>query len=240
MVYHDVVCLQEIKCTEEQSPIGRLSEEYPYIYFNSCDPTVKKGYSGVVLLSKTKPLRIHYGLTDDYEELEGRAITVEYDNYVLINTYTPNSGQGLKFKQKRLNWNASMTRYIANLRENENEKPVIWTGDLNCAYHDYDVYDGETNTQRKKTPGFTPYERAHFGQILESGMIDAYRQLYPDARKEAYTFFSIRGKMKPSLRGWRLDYYLLSPNLKERVIDVENIQSCDLSDHTPLILTLKQ
>eukprot|EP01084_Bolivina_argentea_P078651 142734_1 len=198
----DIVCFSEMKAKQSQNPCEFRGYELIW-----CECTDKAGYSGTAVLSKTKPLSIVRGIGS--ADGEGRAITLEFDRFYLINTYVPNSGQGLKFKTKRLKWDEAMKQWIKDLQE---KKPVIWTGDLNVAILDFDVYDGETNKNRKKSPGFTPYERENFRNILdELDLVDSYRHLYPKERDNHFTFFTKRSRatdMKKANKGWRLDYFV--------------------------------
>ena len=189
-------------------------------------------------MSKKKPISIQKGI--GCEDGQGRAITLEYDQFYLINTYVPNSGQNLKFKKRRLAWDVAMKKWIDDLQK---KKPIIWTGDLNVAILDFDVYDGETNKKRCKSPGFTPYERENFRNLCdELSLIDSYRHLYPDEREKHYTFFSARARghnMKKENKGWRLDYFMVSKNLINIIDDVQIRKDKSCSDHVPLILLMK-
>eukprot|EP01083_Nonionella_stella_P032243 88273_1 len=211
----DIVCFSEMKAKLSQNPCAFRGYE---IIWNEC--TDKAGYSGTAILSKTKPLSIVRGI--GYMDGEGRAITVEYDKFYLINTYVPNSGQKLKFKEKRVDWDKYMKKWLKKM---QNNKPIIWTGDLNVAFLDFDVYDGETNKNRKKSPGFTPYERENFKNIKnECGLIDTFRHFYPKEREKHFTFFSNRSRgtdMKKENRGWRLDYFMVSKNIINIIDDVQ-------------------
>ena len=174
------------------------------------------------------------------EDAQGRAITLEFETFYLINTYVPNSGQNLKFKDRRLAWDKAMKEHLAKL---QSKKPIIWTGDLNVAILDFDVYDGETNKIRRKSPGFTPYEREKFRNLVkELDLIDSYRHFHPKDRESHFTFFTKRSRgsdMKKENKGWRLDYFVVSKSLINIIEDVQVRKDEDCSDHVPLILTMK-
>jgi len=227
----DIVCFSEMKAKESQNPCSLRG--YQVIW---CECTDKAGYAGTAVLSKTKPLNITRGIGS--VDGEGRALTLEFDKFFLVNTYVPNSGQNLKFKQRRLEWDVAMKRWLSDLQD---RKPVIWTGDLNVAILDFDVYDGETNKARKKTPGFTPYERDNFRKLSEElDLVDSYRHFHPAEREKHYTFFSQRGRaMKDQNKGWRLDYFMVSRQIVNILEDVEVRREKAYSDHVPLVLTMK-
>jgi len=221
-----------MKANESDNPCEFKDYE---IIWNGC--TEKKGYAGCCVLTKIKPLNVIKGI--GCEDKQGRAIAIEYEKFYLVNTYVPNSGEKLKFKDRRLKWDHRMVEFLKGLQE---KKPVIWTGDLNVAVEDYDVYDGETNAKRVMTAGFTTYERDNFRNLLKTlDMKDSYRQLYPNARSEAYTFFTMRGKknLKNENLGWRLDYFVMSSSLMPNVKDVVIRREVNISDHVPLILTVE-
>jgi len=172
------------------------------------------------------------------DDAQGRAITLEFDKFYLINTYVPNSGDGLQFKSRRLEWDKKMLAFIKNLQTKN--KSIIWTGDLNVAIENYDVYDGETNKNREKTAGFTPYERSNFRDLLNTlQLVDSYRVLYPNVRREAFTFFSVRGGGKKNGNGWRLDYFIVSKPIVPLINDIQIRRDTECSDHVPLVLTMK-
>jgi len=181
----DVICFSEMKADESENPC-KFDKSYNMIWYGC---TEKKGYAGTCILTKMKPLTIVKGF--GCEDAQGRSIILEFEKYYLINTYVPNSGEKLKFKDRRLAWDNKFKTYLKSLQD---KKPIIWTGDLNVAIENYDVYDGETNKNREKTAGFTPYERKNFRTLLnELKLIDSYRKFYPQARKEAFTFWTARG-----------------------------------------------
>lgn len=228
----DIVCFSEMKAKETQNPC--TFRGYELIW---CECTEKAGYAGCAVLSKVKPLSVTRGIGSESDG-QGRALTVEYERFYLVNTYVPNSGQNLKFKKRRLEWDTKMKEWLTEL---QTKKPVIWTGDLNVAILDFDVYDGETNKAREKTAGFTKYERDNFRKLSkELDLVDSYRHFYPKEREKHFTFFSARGKgMKDRNLGWRLDYFMVSKQLVNILEDVEVQKEKAYSDHVPLVLTMK-
>jgi len=229
----DIICFQETKAEEKQNGFKLGDFGYKHLYWNS-SKTIK-GYAGTLVASKIKPINVTYG-DEHFSDTEGRLITLEFDDFFLINAYVCNSGDGLKFMDKRKNWDVKMRDYLQELDE---KKPTIFAGDLNVAVLDYDVYDGETNKKRKLTAGFTDAERSAFKGWLNDGFVDVYRHFYPDARgHESYTFWSYRGGMKAKGKGWRLDYFLVSPCILPNVKKIEILTEQNISDHVPLVLTL--
>eukprot|EP00484_Ammonia_sp_Unknown_P022942 CAMPEP_0197035000 /NCGR_PEP_ID=MMETSP1384-20130603/12907_1 /TAXON_ID=29189 /ORGANISM="Ammonia sp." /LENGTH=360 /DNA_ID=CAMNT_0042464987 /DNA_START=135 /DNA_END=1217 /DNA_ORIENTATION=- len=229
----DIVCFSETKAKKSQNPCKFRGYEQIW-----CECTDKAGYSGTLVLSKQKPIKVMKGI--GCQDGEGRAITLEFDKFYLVNTYVPNSGQNLKFKKRRLEWDAAMKDWLQKLQAT---KPIIWTGDLNVAILDFDVYDGETNKKREKTAGFTPYERENFRKLTdELTLVDSYRHFYPNEREKHYTFFTARARgtnMKKENKGWRLDYFMVSKSLINIVDDVQIRKEKACSDHVPLILMMK-
>jgi len=238
----DIVCFSETKCDEENNPISELKGYTTYWY----DCTFKKGYSGTCVLSKTPALSVQkgHGVWDD----QGRVITLEYSSFYLCHCYVPNSGEGthmphkgkkLKFEDRRKAWDTQMRKHLENLTS---KKPTIWTGDLNVAIQDFDVFDGETNKNRSKGAGFTPYERTNFGEVVRDLQLhDVYREFYPDERSAHYTFWSFRSRARPVNKGWRLDYFVVTKDLLDAVKTIEVRKQFEgkelaLSDHVPLIM----
>jgi len=227
----DVVCLSEVKCQDHESPLKDLAGYN--VFFNSGND---KGYAGTAVLSKLKPVSVKMGIGVPLADNEGRAITVEYDTFWLVNVYVPNSGEGLQFAENRAQWDTAFLAYLVGLNAS---KPVVLTGDLNVAHLQHDVYDGPVNKQRKKTAGFTDVERIAFGKLLLSGFSDAFRHLHPDPKTDAFTFWTYRGNgMKAKNNGWRLDYFVVSNCLLPLVKGVEIRKAESLSDHVPLVLTV--
>lgn len=221
----DIFCIQETKCQEDQ--IDLKLEDY-YQYWNSA---VRKGYSGTAVFTKKKPLSVQYGLGDDIEELEGRVITLEYEQFYMVTVYTPNSKRDLSRLDYRLQWEDHIRDYIQKL---DARKPVILCGDLNVAHKEIDLKNPKSNA---KNSGFTEEERGKMTAFLEAGFIDSFRCLYPD-QEDIYTWWSYMNKVRERNIGWRIDYFLVSNRLAEN-IKAADIH-CDIlgSDHCPIALEL--
>ncbi|KAJ8680458.1 hypothetical protein QAD02_016245 [Eretmocerus hayati] len=220
----DIIALQETKCDTKKIPDEAKLEGYKH-YFLESD---KSGYCGVAVYSKEKPLSVSYGLGNSDFDHEGRLITAEYENFYLINAYVPNAGAKLVTLDKRLKWNDVFKKYIKDLDE---KKPVILCGDMNVAHEEIDLTNPKTN---QKNAGFTPQEREGMTEFLKEGFVDAFRQLYPD-RVGAYTFWSFMNNARSKNIGWRLDYFLVSEKIKNKVCDVVNRDQVYGSDHCPVI-----
>lgn len=229
----DVLCLQETKVTEDKLP-GEFSSiaDYPHAYWL---PAQKDGYSGVGLLSKTKPLSVEFGFshldTDNRHNAEGRLITAEFPAFYLVTTYVPNAGRGLVTLDHRMDWDPIFREHVRKL---DSLKPVIVCGDMNVAHQEIDLKNPKTN---KKNAGFTQEERDGFTELLEAGFVDTYRHFNPD-EKDAYTFWTYMMGCRAKNVGWRLDYFLVSKrlltNVKESIIRSKVFGS----DHCPIVLTL--
>lgn len=222
----DIVCVQETKMQREQA-----SFDFPgyHEYWNSA---VKKGYSGTAVFSKTEPLSVTYGLGQEEYDQEGRVITAEYPDFYLVNVYTPNSQRGLTRLEYRMQWEDVFQDYCAGLAR---KKPVIVCGDLNVAAQPIDLKNPDSN---HKNAGFTDEERAKFQQFLDHGFVDSFRSLYPD-KEGAYTWWSYMFKARERNAGWRIDYFLVSQNGKDRIQDVIIHNEVMGSDHCPVELEWK-
>ena len=222
----DIVCVQETKMQREQA-----SFDFPgyHEYWNSA---VKKGYSGTAVFSKTEPLSVTYGLGQEEHDQEGRVITAEYPDFYLVNVYTPNSQRGLTRLEYRMQWEDVFQDYCAGLAR---KKPVIVCGDLNVAAQPIDLKNPDSN---HKNAGFTDEERAKFQQFLDHGFVDSFRSLYPD-KEGAYTWWSYMFKARERNAGWRIDYFLVSQNGKDRIQDVIIHNEVMGSDHSPVELEWK-
>ena len=222
----DIFCLQETKMQREQA-----SFEFPgyHEYWNSA---VKKGYSGTAVFSKEEPLNVTYGLGIEEHDQEGRVITAEYPDFYLVNVYTPNSQRGLVRLDYRMKWEDVFQDYAAGLAK---AKPVIVCGDLNVAHEPIDLKNPDSN---HKNAGFSDEERTKFGQFLQRGFIDSFRYLYPD-KEGAYTWWSYMFKARERNAGWRIDYFLVSDNAKDRIGDVIIRNDIYGSDHCPVELEYK-
>lgn len=222
----DIFCLGETKMQPEQAEI-----ETPgyHQYWNSA---VKKGYSGTAVFTKQEPLSVCYGLGIEEHDQEGRVITLEFENFYLVNVYTPNSKDGLLRLDYRMEWEDAFRAYLKKLDES---KPVIVCGDMNVAHQEIDLKNPKTN---RKNPGFTDEERAKMTELLASGFTDSFRALYPD-KTDAYSWWSYRARAREKNVGWRIDYFLVSNRLKEQIQDAVIYADILGSDHCPVGLILK-
>ena len=221
----DIVALQETKCDRDKLPEEVKLTGYHHYFLDSKKP----GYCGVGLYTKVKPIDVKYGLNDSEFDNEGRIMTVEYTNFYLINVYVPNAGQKLVTLPKKLRWNEVFKAYIIKLDET---KPVIICGDMNVAHQEIDLTNPKTNT---KNAGFTKEEREGMTDFLDTGFVDTFRALYPD-KTGVYTFWSYFANARSKNIGWRLDYYLVSRRIKDKVCDNVVRDKVYGSDHCPIVL----
>ena len=221
----DVFCVQETKLQEGQ--IEFAPTEYN-IYWNSA---IKKGYSGTAVFSKIKPINVTYGINMEEHDQEGRVITLEYDNFYLVNCYTPNSQRELTRIQYRMKWEDDFRKYLVEL---DGKKPVILCGDLNVAHNEIDLKNPTTN---RRNAGFTDEERGKMTELLNSGFIDTFRFLYPD-KKECYSWWSYMFHAREKNAGWRIDYFIASNKLKNNIIDSKIHPQVFGSDHCPVELDI--
>lgn len=222
----DVFCVQETKCQ-----VGQVEIELPG-YKQYWNQAVKKGYSGTAVFSKRAPLSVTYGIGIEEHDREGRVICLEYDNFYLVNVYTPNAQGGLKRLPYREQWEDAFRTYLLELNE---KKPVVLCGDLNVAHHEIDLSNPEEN---RKSPGFSDEERAKMTALLESGFIDSFRHLYPDV-KEKYSWWSYRTRARDRNVGWRIDYFVVSDALRDKIGKAEIHDHIHGSDHCPVMLELE-
>lgn len=224
----NVLCLQETKLQKRHVPDveAKLGLDGWHCFW-SCSVD-KPGYSGTMIACRTRPLSVQYGMGNPLHDRTGRLVTVEFPDCYVCSTYAPNAGAGLKNLGYRvLEWDVCFFRFIRNL---EQRKPVIIAGDLNVARDDIDVYDPRRHV---RSAGFTVEERHSFeNKLMAHGMVDAFRELHPEVI--GYTFYSRQGNMKASLRGWRLDYFLLSAYLKDSLYDCFTLTEEEGSDHVPI------
>ncbi len=221
----DVFCIQETKLQPDQADISFDGYEP---FWNSAD---KKGYSGTAVFTRKKPLAVSYDIDDSAHCGEGRAITLEFADFYLVNTYTPNSQRELARLSYRMEWEDAYRAYIQKL---DREKPVILCGDLNVAHHEIDLKNPKSN---RKNAGFSDEERAKMTELLSAGFIDSFRFLYPD-RTDAYTWWSYMFQAREKNVGWRIDYFIVSERLKDRIRDCVLVDSVMGSDHCPVLLEL--
>ena len=222
----DIFCLQETKLSE-----GRLALELPgyHQYWNYAE---KKGYSGTAIFTKEEPLSAAYGIGIPEHDHEGRVITLEYEKFYFVTVYTPNSQDGLKRLDYRMEWEKAFLAYLKKLEE---KKPVIFCGDLNVAHQEIDLKNPKTN---RKNAGFTDEERARFSELLKKGFVDTFRYFYPD-QEGIYSWWSYRFQARSKNAGWRIDYFMTSESLKDRLEDAKIDTTVLGSDHCPVELILK-
>jgi exodeoxyribonuclease III len=222
----DMFCIQETKLQEGQID---LELEGYYQYWNYAE---KKGYSGTAIFSKIEPLNVQYGISIDEHDQEGRVITLEFDNFYLVNVYTPNSKRDLARLGYRLRWEDDFRDYLLQL---ENDKPVILCGDLNVAHAEIDLKNPKSN---QGNSGFTDEERGKLSELLEKGFVDSFRYLYPD-RQDSFTWWSYMNKVRERNIGWRIDYFIISKHLKERIVAADIHCNTLGSDHCPVVVELE-
>lgn len=223
----DIFCIQETKLQEGQIQLDELDGYNQY--WNYAE---KKGYSGVAMFTKIEPISVSYGMGVEKYDTEGRLITAEFSDFYLITCYTPNSQQELKRLDFRIKWENELRKYIAEL---EKIKPVILCGDLNVAHQEIDLKNPKTN---RKNAGFTDEEREEMTKFLNQGYIDTFRYLHPDITGE-YSWWSYRFKAREKNAGWRIDYFIVSEKLKDRIDSASIHQEILGSDHCPVELIIK-
>lgn len=221
----DFFCLQETKMQE-----GQLDLKFDGYnsYWNYAD---KKGYSGTAIFTRHKPLNVYYGLGIDKHDHEGRVITLEMDDFFLVTVYTPNSQDGLKRLDYRMEWEEDFRAYIVEL---DKKKPVIICGDLNVAHEEIDLKNPKSN---RRNAGFTDEEREKFTSLLNCGFIDTFRSLYPE--QITYSWWSYRFQARQKNAGWRIDYFVISERLAGSIADAKIHTDIMGSDHCPVELLLK-
>ena len=221
----DILCLQETKMQPGQAEVD--FDGYRQ-YWNSA---VKKGYSGTAVFTRLAPLKVEYGINMEEHDQEGRVITLEFEPFYLVNVYTPNSQRELARLDYRMRWEDDFRAYLSGLKQ---QKPVIVCGDLNVAHQEIDIKNPQSNL---RNAGFTIEERQKMSALLDSGFVDSFRYLYPDKR-DAYTWWSYMRKAREKNVGWRIDYFLVSEQLRERVKEAAICSEVYGSDHCPILLEL--
>ncbi len=221
----DILCLQETKMQPDQAIVELKGYEQ---YWNSAE---KKGYSGTAIFTKVKPLDVIYGLGIEEHDHEGRVITMEFEEYYLVTVYTPNSKRELERLDYRMIWEEAFLNYVLEL---EKVKPVIYCGDLNVAHKEIDLKNPKTNHHNA---GFTDEERACFTKVLQAGYIDTFRYFYPDTTS-VYSWWSYMFKSREKNAGWRIDYFVASQALENRLKDAKIHTSVLGSDHCPVELEI--
>ena len=222
----DFFCLQETKLQEGQID---LSFDGYTSYWNYAE---KKGYSGTAIFTRHKPQAVTYGIGIDNHDLEGRVITLEMEDFFLVTAYTPNSQDGLKRLDYRMSWENDFRNYLLQL---DKKKPIILCGDLNVAHKEIDLKNPKNN---RMNPGFTDQEREQFTTLLDAGFTDSYRHFYPDT-EGAYSWWSYRFQARAKNAGWRIDYFVVSNRLCQRMQNASILNEIFGSDHCPVELILK-
>lgn len=221
----DIFCIQETKMQEGQIENFELPGYHQY--WNSA---IKKGYSGTAIFTKIKPIQATYGIGIEEHDQEGRVITLEYEEFFLVNVYTPNSKRELERLSYRMIWEDEIRKYLLKL---DKKKPVILCGDLNVAHQEIDLKNPKTN---RRNAGFTDEERGKMTELLSSNFIDTFRYVYPD--KVAYSWWSYMGKAREKDVGWRIDYFILSKTWKDKIKDAYIYKEVMGSDHCPVGLEI--
>jgi len=222
----DIFCLQETKMQEGQV---ELELDGYHQYWNSAE---KKGYSGTAIFTKIRPISDSYGIGIKEHDNEGRVITLQFDDFYLVNVYTPNSKTQLERLQYRMVWEDDFRNYLKKLEEH---KPVVLCGDLNVAHNDIDLKNPSTN---HKSAGFTDEERGKMSELLDAGFIDTFRYFYP-TMEDAYTWWAYISRARERNAGWRIDYFVVSESMKERLKDAKIHSDIMGSDHCPVELSLE-
>ena len=222
----DIFAIQESKMQKDQLS---LELDGYYQYWNYAK---KKGYSGTAIFTKKEPLNVIYGMGIEEHDQEGRMITLEFEDFYFICVYVPNSQEGLKRLDYRMKWEDDFRSYVLEL---DKKKPVIVCGDMNVAHKEIDLKNPSSN---HKNPGFTDDEREKMGILLDSGFVDSFRYKYPD-KTEAYSWWSYRFNSRARNAGWRIDYFLVSEKLKDKIVDASIHSDVMGSDHCPIELEIK-
>lgn len=222
----DVICLSEVKATKDQYEFS------PYNYYEYLFPAVKKGYSGTLIYSKYKPLNVTYGFGDEISDSEGRSITIEFNNFYLVNIYVPNVKRDLSRMEYRIKWQDKFKSY---LKELEKVKPVVVCGDFNVAHNEIDI---KNYKQNRGNAGFTDEERKKFTELLNAGFVDTFRYFYPD-KQDCYTWWSYMNKARDRNIGWRIDYFITSKSIIDKVSKACIYYDVMGSDHCPIGINLE-
>ena len=221
----DIFCLQETKCQQ-----GQVKLELPryHQYWNYAN---RRGYSGTAIFTKREPLSAAYGIGIEEHDKEGRVITLEFEEYYFVTVYTPNSQSELRRLEYRMKWEEDFLAYLKKLEET---KPVVFCGDLNVAHREIDLKNPKTNVNNA---GFTPQERGAMTKLLDSGFVDTFRYLYPDATGR-YSWWSYMFNARANNAGWRIDYFLVSDRIKDKITDARIDDAVLGSDHCPVVLEI--
>ena len=222
----DVICLQETKMRPEQA---QFELEGYYRFWNSAD---KAGYSGTAVFTRREPLAVTYDFGEDIHRHEGRVITAEYEDFFLVCCYTPNSKDQLARLDYRMAWEDDLREYLLEL---DAKKPVVYCGDLNVAHQEIDLKNPQSN---RMNPGFSDEERESFGRLLDAGFTDSFRRLHPDATG-AYTWWSYMFNARANNAGWRIDYFLVSDRIADKITATPIYSDIQGSDHCPVGLEIE-
>ena len=221
----DVFCLQEVKATKEQYDF------HPKGYFEYLFPAERKGYSGTAIFTKKKPIAVTRGIGIEEHDKEGRILTLEFKDFYLVNNYTPNAKRGLERLDYRQIWEDEIRKYLLKLNK---KKPVIMCGDLNVAHKEIDLKNPKSN---RGNAGFTDEEREKMTQLLKAGFTDSFRYLYPD-KENAYSWWSYMGRAREKNVGWRIDYFIVSNDMKHKIKEATIYPQIMGSDHCPVGLEI--
>lgn len=217
----DIFCLQEVKAEKDQYDF------HPNGYYEYLNPAERKGYSGVLIFTRIKPIQVSYGIGIDVHDHEGRVITLEFEDFYLVNQYVPNVKRDLSRLEYRMDWEEDLKQYLKKL---EQKKPVIICGDFNVAHQEIDIKNAKANIGNA---GFTYEEREKFSCLLDSGFIDTFRYFNPD-KKDCYSWWSYMGKAREKNIGWRIDYFLVSKSIINKVRNSTIYIDVFGSDHCPI------
>jgi len=222
----DIFCVQETKLQP-----GQIQMDLPgyHQYWNSA---VKKGYSGTAIFTRQEPLSVAYGIGVEEHDQEGRVITLEFEDFYVVTVYTPNSQRELTRLEYRMTWEDAFLSYLKGLEKN---KPVVFCGDLNVAHKEIDLKNPKSN---RKNAGFTDEERNKMSVLLENGFVDTFRYFYPDL-KDVYSWWSYMGQARAKNVGWRIDYFITSESLKDKLVDAKIHMQVMGSDHCPVELEIR-
>lgn len=222
----DIFCIQETKCQPEQV---ELEFEGYKSYWNSAQ---KKGYSGTAIFTKQEPINVKYGIGIEEHDKEGRVITLEFEKFYMVTIYTPNSKRELERLEYRQIWEDEIRKYLLELN---NKKPIIMCGDLNVAHKEIDLKNPKTN---RRSAGFTDEERNKMTELLEAGFTDTFRHLYPD-KEEIYSWWSYMRKAREKNVGWRIDYFITSKQIEDKIQEAKIHTEVLGSDHCPVELDIE-
>ena len=222
----DIFCIQETKCQPGQI---ELNFEGYKAYWNSAE---RKGYSGTAIFTNKEPMNVTYGIGIEEHDKEGRVITLEFENFYMVNIYTPNAKRGLERLDYRQIWEDEIRKYLLKLNKT---KPVIMCGDLNVAHEEIDLKNPKSN---RGNAGFTDKERKKMTELLHSGFVDSFRFLYPD-KTDSYSWWSYMGKAREKNVGWRIDYFIVSEDIKDKIKEAMIYPEVMGSDHCPVGLIIE-